>query len=169
MGTESKAELVVAEALRVAGIPFRRHQQVGRYEVDFMVGRKVVLEVDGYSHLPRNRREYDRERQRFIEDLGYTVLRITNQEAYDASRLRRFLSEVREAVASEYQSENELKDLPFQGDDLQALKDHLEATERRRQADQAGAGPQPKRRRRLLTPEEMMREWLDKHGVPDKK
>ena len=44
---------------------------------------KLVIEVDGSVHDDPSQREYDEERQRFIEDCGMRVLRFKNQQVYE--------------------------------------------------------------------------------------
>jgi very-short-patch-repair endonuclease len=47
--------------------------------VDFCAPRrKLIVEVDGGQHLEQE--EYDVERTRFLESLGYTVLRFWNND-----------------------------------------------------------------------------------------
>jgi very-short-patch-repair endonuclease len=56
---------------------FRRQHPIGPFVVDFacMSGR-LVIEVDGPAHDP----DLDAPRQRFIEQLGWTVIRVAADE-----------------------------------------------------------------------------------------
>lgn len=47
--SSTKGERRIAEILKVHKIPFRAKARVGRYEIDFLIGR-VALEVDGSVH-----------------------------------------------------------------------------------------------------------------------
>ena len=58
---------------------FLRQRPVGEYVVDFFAPDvRLVVEVDGRSHDGRG--DADRERQRWLEDLGLIVLRIQNDD-----------------------------------------------------------------------------------------
>ena len=78
----SKPESLLWLALRnrsVAGLKFRRQFPMGSYVVDFIcLESRLVVELDGESH--EGRVEYDAQRTRYIESLGYRVFRVTNDE-----------------------------------------------------------------------------------------
>jgi len=78
----SKPESLLWFALRnrsVAGLKFRRQFPLGCYVVDFIcLESRLVIELDGESH--EGRIEYDAQRTRYIESLGYRVFRVTNEE-----------------------------------------------------------------------------------------
>jgi len=61
---------------------FRRQYGIGPFIVDFCCPEaKLVVEIDGDSHyLDEGIKKNDRDRQKYIEDLGFTVLRFTNDE-----------------------------------------------------------------------------------------
>ena len=64
---------------RVNGIQFRRQHAIGNYIVDFCSPRrKLIIEVDGSQHLEQD--DYDSERTKYLESLGYRVLRFWNNE-----------------------------------------------------------------------------------------
>jgi very-short-patch-repair endonuclease len=62
------------------GVTFRRQHPVGRFIVDFFCPTaKLVIEVDGDSHLAQI--EYDAERTRWLaEQKRYRVIRFMNDE-----------------------------------------------------------------------------------------
>ena len=61
------------------GLRFRRQHPIGRYIADFYCNElKLIVELDGNVH--EKRKEYDENRNRFLEAGGYTVLRICNDE-----------------------------------------------------------------------------------------
>jgi very-short-patch-repair endonuclease len=63
------------------GVKFRRQHGIGSYIVDFYCPeRKLVVEVDGDSHFTAEAEEYDQIRDRYMQQLGLTVLRFTNQQ-----------------------------------------------------------------------------------------
>jgi|GEM_PF-1503442 len=64
---------------RFDGVKFKRQKPIGPYIVDFVaVNRKLVIELDGGQH--QERAAYDQERTRYLESLGYRVLRFWNNE-----------------------------------------------------------------------------------------
>ena len=77
------AESILWEQLRdnVLGVKFLRQHVIGDYIVDF-VSRKggLVIEVDGGYHAERQQQEDDQYRESALEQMGYHVLRFTNEE-----------------------------------------------------------------------------------------
>lgn len=64
---------------RVTG--FERNARLGPWEVDFLWPReKLVVEVDGFTHLSRERRELDRRKEESLRARGYRLLRFQNRE-----------------------------------------------------------------------------------------
>ncbi len=60
---------------------FRRQQPIGNYIVDFFCPElKLIIELDGGQHDETINKEYDILRDDFLKSLGYTVLRIWNNE-----------------------------------------------------------------------------------------
>lgn len=114
----------VAKALDRAGLSYIRSTVVGPYEVDFRLGRKVIIEVDGYSHLTSANRDRDRDKDRYLADLGYTVMRVTGDRVH--SELDRFIGEVRAVLKAERaRVENDREPSPFAGPGLAALRQKL--------------------------------------------
>lgn len=78
----TSAEAKLWHALRnraLGGFKFRRQQPIDKYIVDFICFEaKLIVEVDGDSHL--GQQEYDAERDRFLEALDLRVLRIHNED-----------------------------------------------------------------------------------------
>ena len=69
---------------QVLGYKFRRQYGDGSYIVDFYcTDVRLVIEVDGETHVSKDEFEYDRNRQEEIENLGLTVLRVTNRDVFD--------------------------------------------------------------------------------------
>jgi very-short-patch-repair endonuclease len=63
------------------GKKFRRQHPIGRYIVDFYAfDDRLVIEIDGSQHLEEQAIVYDKERSRFLEAQGCTVLRFLNNE-----------------------------------------------------------------------------------------
>jgi len=65
---------------RLEGCKFRRQHKIGMFVVDFICDEaKLIVEVDGGQHAELAM--YDNARTRFLEGLGYRVLRFWNDEA----------------------------------------------------------------------------------------
>lgn len=63
------------------GVIFRRQRPVGRYIVDFVcLELKIIIEVDGESHNHIEIAENDILRQNKLENLGFRVIRFTDDE-----------------------------------------------------------------------------------------
>ena len=81
------AETVLWEHLRCnqLGIKFLRQHIIGDYIVDF-VSREcgLIIEVDGGYHSEPRQQEDDTIREQILEQLGYHILRFSNEEVlYD--------------------------------------------------------------------------------------
>ncbi|MEM6468391.1 MAG: DUF559 domain-containing protein [Planctomycetota bacterium] len=62
---------------RCCGEKFRREHVIKPYTVDFCcVALKMIIEVDGKHHFTDGGIAHDQVRDRFLEELGYKVLRI---------------------------------------------------------------------------------------------
>ncbi len=71
----------VLRAKRFHGFKFRRQVPLGPYIVDFLcVEKKLIIEVDGYSHVFSRRR--DERRDVFFMFRDFKVLRFSNQDVY---------------------------------------------------------------------------------------
>ncbi|HET9908555.1 MAG TPA: DUF559 domain-containing protein [Anaerolineales bacterium] len=61
------------------GVTFRRQHAIGKYIPDFASPRaKLIIELDGSQHLEQQ--EYDQERTKYFESLGYKVIRFWNSD-----------------------------------------------------------------------------------------
>ena len=61
------------------GVTFRRQHAVGNYIPDFCsLKAKLIIELDGSQHLDQE--EYDCERTKYLESLGYKVIRFWNND-----------------------------------------------------------------------------------------
>ena len=76
----SSLEVAVAEELTRRGIAYEAQVRLGRFTVDFLIG-STVLEVDGvYWHSLPKVVARDRRKDRWLQDHGYLVVRITEAE-----------------------------------------------------------------------------------------
>ena len=61
------------------GAKFSRQIEVERYYADFLChSRKLIVELDGFSHEARMK--YDAVRDAFLRDAGFRILRFTNED-----------------------------------------------------------------------------------------
>ena len=77
------AERVLWEYLRrnALGVRFRRQFIIGDYIADFAcIEKRLVVEVDGLYHFTDEQIEEDRKRTYHISQLGFRVIRFTNEE-----------------------------------------------------------------------------------------
>jgi very-short-patch-repair endonuclease len=66
---------------RLLGLNFRRQQIIGPYIVDFCCfEKKVLIEIDGMAHDYPIRIQNDEDRQRYLENVGFRMIRFTAQE-----------------------------------------------------------------------------------------
>lgn len=66
------------------GYAFLRQRPVLNFVADFMCKElKLIIEVDGFTHEWEEQWKLDVERQRRLEDLGFTVLRFTDEEVFE--------------------------------------------------------------------------------------
>jgi very-short-patch-repair endonuclease len=83
---ENRKEMTFSEKIvwnfirkRQLSVKFRRQQVIADFIVDFVcLDLKLVIEIDGESH--NNQKEYDEERTKILNELGYKVIRFTNDE-----------------------------------------------------------------------------------------
>jgi very-short-patch-repair endonuclease len=60
-------------------VNFRRQHAIGNYIPDFVsIKQKLIIEMDGSQHLKQE--NYDSERTRYFESLGYKVIRFWNNQ-----------------------------------------------------------------------------------------
>jgi very-short-patch-repair endonuclease len=65
----------------IEGSHFRRQAPIGRYIVDFFCpAKRLVIELDGGHHNEDDVAEHDRNRQQWLENEGYRVIRFWNSE-----------------------------------------------------------------------------------------
>jgi len=61
------------------GVTFRRQHAIGKYIPDFVcIQKKLIIELDGSQHLEQE--GYDEERTKYLEALGYKVIRFWNND-----------------------------------------------------------------------------------------
>ncbi len=85
------------DRIPVEGTHFRRQVEIGPYRADFGLLRlKLLIELDGPIHERTDRRERDRDRDKWLENEGYRVIRFSNQQV--TTDLNAVLSAIERAV-----------------------------------------------------------------------
>ena len=80
---QTPAEATLWRALRNRASPykFRRQHTIDRFIVDFYCPQaKLCIELDGASHSEPAQQEYDAARTAYLEEIGCTVIRFTNDD-----------------------------------------------------------------------------------------
>jgi len=66
---------------QVSGIQFYRQKPIGNYIVDFYAPLvQLVVEVDGSHHLDGIQAKHDKQRNEYLERLGFKVLRFDDRQ-----------------------------------------------------------------------------------------
>ena len=69
---------------RPAGLKFRRQHPIGPYVADFACpDARLVIELDGPSHLEAGAAEYDARRTARLEAQGWWVVRFWNPQSFE--------------------------------------------------------------------------------------
>ena len=56
------------------------------YKADFLIMRKLILEVDGKSHNSLSRSTKDDKRDEILKQLGYTTIRFKDAETFETEK-----------------------------------------------------------------------------------
>jgi very-short-patch-repair endonuclease len=96
LAREQRANLVHAEAIiwravrdrRCEGGKFRRQAPIGRFIVDFVCyEQRLIVEIDGPSHEDAEQQIRDRERDIWLGEQGFRILRLPNELAIASTEL----------------------------------------------------------------------------------
>ena len=157
----SKSEDFLANHLEKSGLNVRRHQRIGRYEVDIVVEDPVAIEVDGYHHLDPQRVVTDHRKTRYVSGLGYELIRIEAGKIRDAAERASLTKRIRVLLESRRNLHQNEGDDPILSADqvklLESLRDDMHAVEEPASESAAGSNPEE------LDPEEVMKRYLDDH------
>lgn len=80
---QTEAESVFWNIVRSNGLgqKCRRQYIIGQYIVDFFFRQSLlIVEIDGGYHFTEEQKEEDAIRQDWLEQMGYKILRFTNEE-----------------------------------------------------------------------------------------
>ena len=85
------------KAKQLEGRRFQKQHGIGPYIVDFYcASEKLIIELDGEVHLNPTAEENDLNRQDYLENLGYTIVRFENKMVFE------HLSSVLEEIKSHF-------------------------------------------------------------------
>ncbi len=119
---QTEAEALLWEELRnnQTGHKVRRQHCIDSFIIDFaFLNEKVLIEVDGGYHNETEQQKYDAARTEFLQELGYTVIRFTNDEVKNS--IKQVVNQIKEILSLN-------APLSFRrGDGGEALKDSGEA------------------------------------------
>jgi very-short-patch-repair endonuclease len=87
---------VMLKSKKLEGRKFRRQYSIGSYIVDFCCpSEKLIIELDGAPHGEYQRIQKDEIRDKYLESLGFTVLRFENRFVFqDPEYLKGEISKV---------------------------------------------------------------------------
>ena len=97
----TSAEATLREMLQLKkfeGRKFRRQYSIGNYIVDFCCpSEKLIIELDGDPHGEYHRIQKDENRDKYLESLGFIVLRFENrfvfqEPEYLKNEIRKFIN-----------------------------------------------------------------------------
>ena len=85
----TESELEVRSILRYKKIPFKHSQIIwytgcDKYTPDLIIGEKLIIEVDGKIHDKEFLKTPDRIRQRALQNMGFEVHRVINEQIKSA-------------------------------------------------------------------------------------
>jgi very-short-patch-repair endonuclease len=83
----TKAEVILWVNTRkraMNGARFRRQHPIGPYIADFTCPAvRLIVEVDGATHSTPEELAHDQRRTKYLEQQGWTVIRVTNTDIYE--------------------------------------------------------------------------------------
>ena len=90
----------ILKSKNIEGRKFRRQYSIGNYIVDFCCpSEKLIIELDGDPHGEYHRIQKDKNRDNYLESLGFTVLRFENRFVFQEPEY--LINEIRKAINKE--------------------------------------------------------------------
>ncbi len=122
------SELELRKILRSRKIPIKYNRVIfytscDCFTPDLIIGKNLIIEVDGKVHDKEHRKTLDRIRQRALENMGYTVHRVRNEaisnspneianEIYDIYTILSDTENKKEITITELKKPSEIKPIP---------------------------------------------------------
>ena len=151
--TANKTEAKLKSALEARRLPHRYGVKIGHYEVDFVLGDHLVVEVDGYHHLSRPQRRRDRRKTAYLQRLGYDVHRIAARRVWIADELKVFVDHLDHCLQQFSSPSSDQADETLTEDQKTALEEMKKAL-----TDESSGPGDPEQ-----DPRQEMQRHLDKH------
>jgi very-short-patch-repair endonuclease len=91
----------ILKSRNLEGRKFRRQYSIDNYIVDFCCpSEKLIIELDGAPHGEYHRIQKDENRDKYIESLGFTVIRFENRVVFQEpeflkNEIRKFINKER--------------------------------------------------------------------------
>lgn len=73
----SRPEKITKDILERNGLSFDQEFKIGKYFIDFALPNKIALEIDGKQHNYKERKEKDLEKDKFLIEQGWKIIRIS--------------------------------------------------------------------------------------------
>ena len=87
----------ILKSKNIEGRKFKDNPGSGNYSVDFCVPReKLIIELDGDPHGEYHRIQKDENRDKYLESIGFTVLRFENRFVFQEPELLK--NEIRKVI-----------------------------------------------------------------------
>ena len=107
------SELTLRKILNRKQIPFKTDKVIwytscDRFTPDLLIGKSLIIEVDGKVHDKEHRKTLDRIRQRALENMGYTVYRVKNNQI--STRPDNIAEQIREIYHKVSETENKIEE-----------------------------------------------------------
>lgn len=92
---ESEAEREVRLILDELDVAYIQEKKFGRYHVDFYLGFRACIEVQGaYWHSRKSRRVQDTNKYKFMTNIGYKILYIDEKDSDKEEKILKFIKEL---------------------------------------------------------------------------
>ena len=94
----------ILKSKQLDGRKFRRQYSIGSYIVDFCCpSEKLIIELDGDPHGEYHKIQKDENRDKYLESLGFTVLRFENrfvfqEPEYLKGEIRKIFNKIKEPI-----------------------------------------------------------------------
>ncbi len=120
-------------------VKFRRQHPIESYIADFVcLQHALIVEVDGGYHETAEQKIYDEERTRILNEIGFTVIRFTNEEVLN--NVINVIAKIKQAIQSSVEK-NKAKIEAFNNNlENQTNKENIEGSEFSHPSPQSGEG-----------------------------
>lgn len=97
--TRTTAEQKLAKALTKKGICFEQNYRLEGFEVDFWIKQaRLVIEIDGFTHLSKIKSASDLSKDQKLRDKGYTIIRFENRQVHNSPD--HCIAEIKSAIST---------------------------------------------------------------------